>query len=152
MGARRAVSTAAALAAVFVLAACVTQGEKLDSQAVSSVPHVPENYRQVVIGEVKKSFYDPYSVRDASISKPIDASRVTGPIQTVCVKANAKNRMGGYVGLRETAFDFRENVVIAARQTGAKASCAAAVYEPFPEIEEGYKPSAPGNSSKQRRS
>ncbi|MHC1547259.1 hypothetical protein [Phyllobacterium sp. K27] len=60
-----------------------------------------ENIRWPTVAEVKAvargirgSFYDPYSIRDAEISKWLNNN--TG--RFICVRANAKNRMGAYSG------------------------------------------------------
>lgn len=49
---------------------------------------------------------DPYSIRDAKITQPYQCSAIlfNPPIDAcVCVEANAKNAMGGYVGVKKYA-------------------------------------------------
>ncbi len=65
----------------------------------------------------------------------------------VCFRANSKNRMGAYTGLRDTALLIRGDRVLVTRTNddGADFSlnklCRDEKYEPFPEIEE--KPRQP---------
>jgi hypothetical protein len=70
----------------------------------------------------------------------------------VCVRANAKNRMGAYTGIRSTVFLIRDGRVVesgddtpvALTEKGVltvtpiyiKEHCENAAFEPFPEIEE----------------
>jgi hypothetical protein len=70
----------------------------------------------------------------------------------VCVRANAKNRMGAYAGIRSTVFLLRDGRVVESAddtpvdltQRGVlsvtpiyiKEHCEGAKFEPFPEIEE----------------
>lgn len=107
----------------------------------------PTNYRPAVAAQIKSTFFDPYSIRDASISRPLYATAVHDGTNItpmsgwiVCVKANAKNRMGGYTGQEFSAFLFSgENIKTSL--SGPEFSlqldmhCKPAVMEPFPEIE-----------------
>lgn len=58
----------------------------------------PDNYRELVVEYMKESFKDPASIRDAKISSPYIYQKRA--VWQVCVEANAKNSMGGYVGTR----------------------------------------------------
>lgn len=80
----------------------------------------PENYREIVDGWVHRTFFDPYSVRDLSMTKPekyfiqqpplLGGGRLFG--YRVRVSANAKNRLGGYTGLQTTNVLIRNGKVI----------------------------------------
>lgn len=130
-------------AAAAVLSACQTTNDGGPTASVPQQADVPPNYRAVVRAAVRDRFFDPYSIRDAAISKPIPGSTLAGTTQTVCVRANAKNRMGGYVGRKATVFVFRQGELTRTTDNRyAEATCRNAEYEPFPEIEEGYKPPA----------
>lgn len=127
------------------LGGCQTAG-----QGTTQSEPPPANYRQIAIAGVKSSFFDPYSVRDAEIAPP---KRAAGPSLNedgfttpwvICIKANAKNRMGGYTGRKVTALAVSGGKVVNSWDE-AKASlmvCDGVTYEPFPEIEEGYRPTA----------
>ena len=105
----------------------------------------PANYRQIIARHVHESFLDPYSIRDASIAAPkagqlsrSDAIAVEeGWI--VCLRANAKNRAGGYTGLKTTAFLVRGESVVTSHSGEdhyeVRTNCAGVAYESFREIE-----------------
>jgi hypothetical protein len=118
-------------------------------QQASGGDPMPPNYREQVAAEVRKTFFDPYTVRDAQISAPIPGVSFLGAMNSVCVRANAKNRMGGYTGAKDTVFVFRGGVITTADQQYAGMICSTAAYEPFPEIEESYRP--PSTAPAKRR-
>lgn len=97
--------------------------------------HTPPNYREVVAAKVRETFFDPYSIRDASISAPFPGTSILGTVETVCVRANAKNRVGAYIGIKATSFTFRAGQLQASDPEYATMTCAQAVYGPFPEID-----------------
>lgn len=124
---------------LFAIAGC--------SASSADIGPAPTNYRQIAKDYVKASFFDPYSVRDAEIAppKPMDSPAfiptsigIGGTFESawvICMRANAKNRMGGYVGLRETAIVVKADRVIHAYDEPMATSyiCDGARYEPFPE-------------------
>lgn len=132
-----------AAAAALVGACNQTTGQ---SAATASEP-APANYRDQVTARVKRSFVDPYSIRDAAISRPFVQSAAFDGVTPiphsgwmVCIKANAKNRMGGYTGLTETGYMFKAGMIVDTDFKGHFCAAAAATYEPFPEIEQGGQP------------
>jgi hypothetical protein len=122
-----------AVFALVLLAGCQTSGE--GQSPTASAPPLPTNYRQIVIENVKKTFIDPRSIRDAAISEPIPGNAIMGPVTTVCVRANAKNKMGAYTGVTTTAFIFRGGQLSSTESQYTAGLCAGAPYAPFPEIE-----------------
>lgn len=99
---------------------------------------LPANYRQLIADYARSQFYfDPYSLRDVSISTTIGTDvSLYGPVQTVCVRANAKNRLGGYIGIKATQFSLREGRVVGAFQDRYGIGCGRdTTFEPFPELE-----------------
>jgi hypothetical protein len=128
---------------VLILAGCLTPRE-VPSAAVASPP--PANYKSTISARIKQSFFDPYSLRDVKISQPFaqQFAMVGGPAWWVCVRANGKNRLGGYVGLRDTAFafdgdridDFKTGMLdgVPASDSGT-GICGPARWEPWPEME-----------------
>lgn len=78
----------------------------------------PESYKEIISQEIKRTFFDPYSLRDTSISTPVAGSLPyqsgSGSGWVVCTEANGKNRMGGYVGLTKTAFLIRNGMIVGA--------------------------------------
>lgn len=125
------------------LAGCNTTGAPAPSEAGPP----PANYRAAAADYVKMSFNDPYSIRDATISEPLYRNGIfTGsnlvPLRgwAVCIRANAKNRMGAYIGQSYTLLLFRGEQVdlsLSGPDTGPQVihHCKDAVMSPFPEIE-----------------
>lgn len=135
---RNLISGIAGLALAAALPGC-----KTTEQGAPGAPPLPANYRQMVVDQVRKTFFDPYSIRDASISTPISGTSLMGQVQTVCVLANAKNRMGGYTGIKATAFVFRDGAITTSDSQYAPMICSDAVYEPFPEIDASASAAGP---------
>ena len=124
-----------------VLAGCAAQPQMQDGMVVANLP---PNYRDVIAEHVKKTYFDPYSIRDASISNPVDTTSIFGPVTNVCVKANAKNRMGGYIGIRATGYVFQSGKILNVLENEMIAGqCESRSYDPFYEIDSVAKPPAP---------
>jgi hypothetical protein len=88
----------AVLAAALALAGCTATAGQLDKQfAAQESP--PAALRQRVVDAARVMLRDPYSVRDVSISSYVPALNRPGS-GFVCVRYNAKNGFGGYVGLK----------------------------------------------------
>lgn len=128
---------------MLVLAGCSTAGAP---PAENTTPP-PVSYRAAVADSVRQSYFDPYSIRDADISAPLYARAVFDgltPIPRsgwiVCVKANAKNRMGAYIGRELTVFLFKGpavDFVLSGPEVAGQVQdlCRSASFTPFPEIE-----------------
>lgn len=125
-----------AAACLVSLAGCM-EVQPVATSEVNVTP--PSNSRAAALGYARQSFFDPYSVRDASISQPfVIPYGLSGQSQAwvVCVRANAKNRLGAYAGLQETLIVFEGNAIDASRSGSDVASaCRSAQYGPFPELE-----------------
>ena len=96
-----------------VLAGCAS----LD-QPNESLGPFPDDYKTTVREHVLRSFFDPYSIRDASISEPVWSRKGEPNGWLVCLEANAKNRMGGYTGLSRTAYYVRIGGHLVGSETG----------------------------------
>lgn len=66
----------------------------------------PANYRELVSRAIVETFFDPYSVRNAAVTKPIEAMS-TQPGWLVCLTANAKNAYGAYAGQQVVVYFVR---------------------------------------------
>jgi hypothetical protein len=120
-------------AGVFLLAGCAAQPRLEDGSVVANLP---PNYRDLIAQQVKKDYFDPYSIRDASISNPVDTTSIFGAVTNVCVKANAKNRMGGYIGVRATGYVFQSGKILNVLPDEMIATqCESRSYVPFYEID-----------------
>ena len=93
----------------------------------------PQNYRQLAKDYVRTTFFDPYSMRDVQISTPHNGRMFAQQGWVVCIAANAKNRMGGYTGLKKTALLMRDGAVIDADEGAA--ACDSFDFAPWPEME-----------------
>ena len=108
------------------LAACV----KPDA---SMIGPYPKNYRLIIKDYVEKSFYDPYSLKSVSISEPASGHIMMQQGWVVCLQANAKNRMGGYTGIKFTAFLINNDSVIISDNNFQ--DCRNLTYSPWKELE-----------------
>jgi len=111
----------------------------------ASIGPPPANYRAAVKEHIKTTFFDPYSLRDVELSEPVPASMVFDggnlvPYSgwMVCLKANGKNRLGGYTGLQVTGILFQGGVITTNTPSAPAGSlsqtsqhCAGAKYAPF---------------------
>lgn len=133
-----------------LLVGCQTAAQDSATTQASSTSGPPANYRQLAAEHVKKAFFDPYSIRDAEISAPKKGS---GPSLNsdgfntpwvVCLRANAKNRMGAYAGRKVTALAMSDAAVVNSWDESqfSQTVCGDAAYERFPEIEAGYQPTS----------
>ncbi len=118
-----------------ILASCTTVTER-------DAGVKPLAYKKISATYLKPTLFDLYSVRDAQISvpKPGRLSTVLSYEEgwVICVRMNAKNRMGGYTGVRTMAILIRGNTVVAAQDEplhyDVHSNCDNAKYEPFPEM------------------
>ena len=92
---------AGAVSMLIFLAACQSASQNVTSNRAGPFP---ENYADLVREHVRTTFFDPYSIRDASLSKPELGRFMFSGGWVVCLRANAKNRLGGYTGVSDTVF------------------------------------------------
>lgn len=92
---------------------------------------------------LKKSLVDPYSVRDAEIAELVVQTSFhlidPAPGWTICVRYNAKNRLGAYAGMTENALLVRgDRVTVSVNEltkpTPTAGMCRDAKWAPFPEL------------------
>ena len=113
------------------LTGCVTQ-EQVDSVlATQRPPSAP--VRQAIVKAARDYLIDPYSVRDAEISALMDAPG--GKLQFVCVKANAKNRMGAYTGRSTLSVRLVGVTPVSTNENAAACMAPLLKWYPFPELE-----------------
>jgi hypothetical protein len=107
---------------------------------------VPANYRGLVAAYLRKTLKDPYSVRDAEISGPTDifVGLINGGTAPgVCVRMNAKNSFGGYIGIETSAGVIRNGEVVGMGPPSFS-TCQNVTWHPFQEIIE--QPAAVGRN------
>jgi hypothetical protein len=132
---RSMVITAWVVGGAIGLAACATPPTSENAGAP------PANYREIARDYLRSNLLDPHSARDVQIAQPrIGQVYVEGTFRhengwAVCYRANAKNRMGGYTGLKEAVMLIRDNRVVVSNETAMhydiRTNCAEAKYEPI---------------------
>jgi ABC-type Fe3+-hydroxamate transport system substrate-binding protein len=116
--------------AALALAACSSDSKKAEPD-----PNLaPVNYKQEIIDTLTRTLEDPTNVREAFISEPV--LRPAGKEQryTVCVRANSRNILRQYTGVKDRIGYFyggHLNQLVEA----TKEQCGNAAYKPFPELE-----------------
>ncbi|HJZ06104.1 MAG TPA: hypothetical protein VJ327_09720 [Patescibacteria group bacterium] len=93
-------------------------------------------YEEIIEAYVKRTFYDPYSLRDVSISQPIQGHILSQQGWIVCFEANAKNRMGGYVGIQRGAYLINRDSVVQTWANAPLCNDTRFQYSPLPELEQ----------------
>jgi len=91
------------------LSGCLTAEQK--TKFYSSQRPATAAERRIIAGYVRDTFFDPYSIRDASISGVFNSVMQAGA-RSVCIYVNAKNRMGAYTGRTYTSIRFNNSGVI----------------------------------------
>jgi hypothetical protein len=120
-----------------LLAACAGDGQNsityTDDRGIASQPY-PSNYRPELLAFMKTYLNNPVGVKEAVMAEPVQRT-VGGRLRyAVCLRYNAKDSGGAYLGLRERAIlyvDARLDRIV----EDASEVCAGAAYAPFPELE-----------------
>jgi hypothetical protein len=128
---------AAIIVLPLILAACAGEGQNsityTDDRGVANQPY-PANYRAELLAFMKTYLNNPVGVKDAAMAEPVQRT-VGGRLRyVVCLRYNARDTGGGYLGMRERAVlyvDARLDRVV----EDAGEVCAGAAYAPFPDLE-----------------
>ena len=113
------------------LTGCVTPEQA--AMAYNSQQPATPHMKKEVVAYAKKTYFDPYSMRDVEISY---AMTPAGPaVSGVCLRANAKNRMGAYTGLTATSLLFRNGTIASAWQGDPACNDPRLKYERFTQLE-----------------
>lgn len=83
-----------ALMALLVSGCTTVDSPEFQERLASAVPP-SHSVKSQIIRDARDFLFDPYSIRDAEITNV--ATDMAG-VQWLCVKANAKNALGGYSG------------------------------------------------------
>jgi hypothetical protein len=128
------------LSLALAVAGCSQTMAITENTPPSSAAPSTQEVKQAVRTYVRANFFDPYSIRDAELSEPTwQASGLQFGASggwTVCLRANAKNRLGGYTGRKDTAMTIQNGKVTAALDD-AQWNCSKERYAPFPELTQG---------------
>lgn len=123
------------LGTVLLLTGCMTATPEEQTKAVRNLP---ADYRAQIKAKIKTVLYDPYSIRDAEISGPtaIFSGLIEGnggQLPGVCIRFNAKNAYGAYVGIRTYAVSFKDGKAYHA-QPPFYNNCNGVSWHPFPDL------------------
>jgi hypothetical protein len=99
----------------------------------------PQNYRQDLLAFLRTYLNNPAQVRAAAVSQPQLRYIGPGDRYVSCVRFNARNSDGKYVGLKEGAATFvsgkLERFFDTPRELRERELCKDAAFAPFPELE-----------------
>jgi hypothetical protein len=126
----------AAVAAAAALAGCGTDSAREMREERASV--FPGNYRAELVAFMRTYLNDPTNVRDAYIAEPTMKPFGSRNQYVVCVRYNAKNTDGRYMGSKDgmALFDGgRFDHMIDQFNARVINQCADADYKPFPELQ-----------------
>lgn len=96
----------------------------------------PNDYKEIVMDHVLHTYFDPYSIRSASISYPAQGHIVFQQGWIVCLESNAKNKMGGYIGLQRTAYLLHEGSIVREAPNAPLCNDSSVYYDKWPELEQ----------------
>ena len=105
---------------------------------VRQLSALPSTYRSIIVQKIKSAAKDPYSIRSAEIALPkigFVGLFNGGNAVVVCVRYNAKNSFGAYVGVEDVLFAFRDGMFLGMLDNHPLACRGGDIYEPFPELE-----------------
>ena len=97
----------------------------------------PANYKSIIKDYAEKAFFDPYTMRSVSLSSPVEGHLFFQQGWITCLRANAKNRMGGYTGLKSTAILINNGRVVQTMSEAPLCNDPRIQYEPWPEMDAG---------------
>lgn len=129
----------AALAPLIAALACACS-QDMPSVLTVETNILPPNYRAEILAYLRNYLNDPTGVRDAAIGEPelrtLPATPTASATQRymVCVRYNAKDSAGKYLGTRDYMVAFlsgRLDTLVPVRGE----QCAKANWQPFPELE-----------------
>jgi hypothetical protein len=95
----------------------------------------PADAKAIVKQYIKDSFFDPYSLRDVSITSAIPGTLAFQSGYLLCLECNGKNRMGGYIGKNRQAILIRHDKVIATHENSQFCYTYNFDFRPWPEME-----------------
>ena len=110
---------------------------------------VPSDYKSDILAFLRTYLNDPTNIRSAAVSQPQLASIAPFDRYVVCLRFNARTGAGQYAGVKDSVAIFllgRLDRLIELERVGASPEelarnkplrdfCAAAAYQPFPELE-----------------
>ncbi|MFT6535434.1 MAG: hypothetical protein ACJAQU_000326 [Loktanella salsilacus] len=121
------------IATVFAVALLSNCAPAVDySGPIANAVPVSASIKSQIVRDARDLLLDPYSIRDAEIS---GVATFADGSQGVCVKANARNAMGGYSGRQSMAINIRNGVLVGHTDDSPLCARPDVTYQPFPELE-----------------
>lgn len=120
----------ALISGCIALAACSGPGQ-LRSDGYEHIGPYPTNWKKITSEYIKDSYFDPYSVRDSEAAPPVRQKAVFFDSWVVCIRNNAKNKMGGYTGRQTSSLSIQQGQIVHVRSND-DFDCRSARFEPFP--------------------
>ncbi|WP_415717715.1 hypothetical protein [Roseibium sp.] len=114
-----------------MLAGCQTAAEL--QAAIDQAKPVPASIQSDIANAARDYLVDPYSVRDAEISY-MQLNKHSG-LHWLCVKANSKNRMGGYAGRQAVEITVRDGKLFNYLVNSPACKNSSLRWRPFPKLE-----------------
>lgn len=118
-------------AAALAMSGCVTQEQFDKVMATQRPPSAAE--KAAIVNAARDYFVDPYSIRDAEISNVVQLN--DQGLEAVCVKANAKNRMGAYAGRTATSVRLVKGKPMSTLENAPACAMPQMRYQRFRELE-----------------
>jgi hypothetical protein len=119
------------VAVLTAVAGCQTV-EEVEISLAQSVPPSPV-IKAAIVNDARDFLVDPYSIRDAEISN-VQLNSKSG-LRWLCVKANARNALGGYAGRQAIEVVVRGERLVGNVPSSAACSNPSLKWQPFPELE-----------------
>jgi hypothetical protein len=113
------------------LVGCQSPAEQ--QAAISEAVPAPRAVKAAIVRDARDFLVDPYSIRDAEISY-MQLNARSG-LHWLCVKANARNRMGGYTGRQTIEVLVRSDQLAGNVPNSPACGRADLRWEAFPELE-----------------
>ena len=95
----------------------------------------PSDHKDIVRDYIKKQYFDPYSLRDVKISNVTSGHLGYTQGWVLCLECNAKNRMGGYSGLRRDLLLINDGQVVKTQENSRSCDSDVFTMTPWPEME-----------------
>jgi len=111
------------LISLFLISGCAS------NQKSGAGPY-PENWKSLAMNYIKTNYADPYSIRDSQIAPPFRSNKAFFDSWIICIRNNAKNKFGGYTGLRATDLIVQHGQIV--QEDTVPSDCRGARYESFP--------------------
>jgi hypothetical protein len=122
---------AAVMCLSILVASCGSTGK---SDAPENPNITPTNYRAEIINQIQVTLDDPSGIREAFIAEPALKPSGTETRYIACLRFNARNKDGTYMGVKEKAAFFYGGH-LTTMLDATKEQCGNAPYQPFPELE-----------------